>query len=186
GPGGDTATSAGPGSSSAAPERSSASSAWVPTLAAMPTATPAVPGVDRPAARACAASRRAQSWNVGHTGNALERQYASWWASARGAGVTSAKQRWRWSGLDDRSSRSSSNAMKGQAGGPSPVIPRSLIVPMVHVEPVEPAGLRYRPRGGGCDRRRARADELHLDPRPRGARLRGPRRRHPGGRLRDG
>ena len=37
-----------------------------------------------------AASRRAQSWNVGQTGNALERQYASWWASARGAGVGSA------------------------------------------------------------------------------------------------
>ena len=37
-----------------------------------------------------AASRRAQSWNVGQTGNALERQYASWWASARGAGRASA------------------------------------------------------------------------------------------------
>ena len=37
--------------------------------------------------RARAASRRAQSWNVGQTGNALERQYASWWARARGAGA---------------------------------------------------------------------------------------------------
>ena len=34
-----------------------------------------------PAPRACAASRRAQSWNVGQTGNALDRQYASWCAS---------------------------------------------------------------------------------------------------------
>ena len=41
----------------------------------------------RSAARdACAASRRAQSWKVGQTGNARERQYASWWARARGAG----------------------------------------------------------------------------------------------------
>ena len=39
-----------------------------------------------PAPRACAASRRAQSWNVGQTGNALDRQYASWCATARGAG----------------------------------------------------------------------------------------------------
>ena len=31
-----------------------------------------------PAPRACAASRRAQSWKVGQTGNALDRQYASW------------------------------------------------------------------------------------------------------------
>jgi hypothetical protein len=42
------------------------------------------------ASRDRAASRRAQSWNVGQTGKALERQYASWWASARGAGWTSA------------------------------------------------------------------------------------------------
>ena len=41
-------------------------------------------------ARAIAASRRAQSWNVGHTGNAEERQYASWCAAARGAGRGSA------------------------------------------------------------------------------------------------
>ena len=41
-------------------------------------------------ARAIAASRRAQSWNVGQTGNAEERQYASWCASARGAGRGSA------------------------------------------------------------------------------------------------
>ena len=48
------------------------------------------PASASPAARARADSRRAQSWNVGHTGNALERQYASWWARARGAGWTSA------------------------------------------------------------------------------------------------
>ena len=45
--------------------------------------------------RAAAASRRAQSWNAGQTGNADARQYACWWASARGAGIDSAKQRWR-------------------------------------------------------------------------------------------
>ena len=39
---------------------------------------------------ACAASRRAQSWKIGQTGNAAARQYASWWASARGAGGVSA------------------------------------------------------------------------------------------------
>ena len=43
-------------------------------------------GPPRAGGRAAAASRRAQSWNVGQTGNADERQYASWWASARGAG----------------------------------------------------------------------------------------------------
>ena len=43
-----------------------------------------------PSPRACAASRRAQSWNVGQTGNALERQYASWCAAARGDGTSSA------------------------------------------------------------------------------------------------
>src|SRR5829696_3005637 len=37
------------------------------------------------AGRAAAASRLAQSWKVGQTGNAEDRQYASWWASARGA-----------------------------------------------------------------------------------------------------
>ena len=37
-----------------------------------------------------AASRRAQSWNVGQTGNEPERQYASWWAKALGAGGESA------------------------------------------------------------------------------------------------
>jgi hypothetical protein len=47
------------------------------------------------AGRAAAASRRAQSWNVGHTGKADDRQYASWCASARGAGRVSAKQRCR-------------------------------------------------------------------------------------------
>jgi len=40
--------------------------------------------------RARAASRFAQSWNVGQTGNAEDRQYASWWARARGAGCDSA------------------------------------------------------------------------------------------------
>jgi hypothetical protein len=42
-----------------------------------------------------AASRRAQSWNTGQPGNEGERQKASWWASARGSGRPSAKQRWR-------------------------------------------------------------------------------------------
>lgn len=40
--------------------------------------------------RARAASRRAQSWKIGHAANDGERQYASWWASARGAGRGSA------------------------------------------------------------------------------------------------
>ena len=40
--------------------------------------------------RACAASRRAQSWNVGQTGKALERQYASWWARPAAPAATSA------------------------------------------------------------------------------------------------
>ena len=85
-----------------------------------------------PPPRACAASRRAQSWKVGQTGNALDRQYASWWASARGAGGDSAKQRWRWSGLVERPSRSSPNATNGQAGAPSMLgSPRSVIRPMI-------------------------------------------------------
>ena len=54
------------------------------------TVAPAGVGVGVPPARACAASRRAHSWNVGQTGKALERQYASWCASARGAGSGSA------------------------------------------------------------------------------------------------
>ena len=61
--------------------------------AAAPVGAPAddPPADDVSAAdRACAASRRAQAWNVGQTGNALERQYASWWASARADGRTSA------------------------------------------------------------------------------------------------
>ena len=56
------------------------------TMAPPTPASPTVPATDR----ACAASRRAQAWNVGQTGKALERQYASWWASARAAGRTSA------------------------------------------------------------------------------------------------
>ena len=52
-------------------------------------------GADTDVGLAAAASRRAQSWNVGHTGNADDRQYASWCASARGAGRASAKQKWR-------------------------------------------------------------------------------------------
>ena len=36
------------------------------------------------------ASAEKYSWKVGQTGKADERQYASWWASARGAGRTSA------------------------------------------------------------------------------------------------
>src|SRR5262245_51242717 len=40
--------------------------------------------------RDLAASRLAQSWKVGQTGNADERQYASWCARARGAGFDSA------------------------------------------------------------------------------------------------
>lgn len=90
--------------------------------AAASSSTGAWPGV------ACAASRRAQSWNVGHTGNADERQYASWCASARGAGLGSAKHRCRWSGRSARASRSSSKATNGQAGEPSaPGSPRSVI-----------------------------------------------------------
>ena len=85
-----------------------------------------------PAPRACAASRRAQSWNVGQTGNALDRQYASWCATARGAGGDSAKQRCRWSGLVDRPSRSSPKATNGQAGAPSMLgSPRSVIRAMI-------------------------------------------------------
>ena len=57
-------------------------------LAAAAAAEAAAAAAD--ASRARAASRRAQSWNVGQTGNALERQYASWWARARGAGRASA------------------------------------------------------------------------------------------------
>lgn len=84
------------------------------------------------APRACAASRRAQSWNVGQTGNALDRQYASWCARARGPGVASAKHRCRWSGLVARASRSSSNATNGQADAPSTLgNPRSVIVRMI-------------------------------------------------------
>src|SRR6476646_2057094 len=97
-----------------------------------------------PAARAWAASRRAQSWKVGHTGKADERQYASWCARARGAAGDSAKHRWRWSGLVDRASRSSPNATNGHAGAPSmPGSPRSVIGRMI------PAGHRQRhPRSG--------------------------------------
>ena len=40
--------------------------------------------------RDLAASRLAQSWNTGQAGNPDERQYASWWARARGAGGVSA------------------------------------------------------------------------------------------------
>jgi hypothetical protein len=96
-----------------------------------------IPAAEAPAAgtwpgRACAASRRAQSWNVGQTGNADERQYASWCANARGAGTASAKQRWRWSGRSARSSRSSSNATKGQVDDPSALgSPRSDIGSMI-------------------------------------------------------
>ena len=45
-----------------------------------------------------AASRRAQSTKVGQPANDTERQYAAWWASARGAAGLSAKHLWRWSG----------------------------------------------------------------------------------------
>ena len=62
---------------------SGASSSASPTAA--PTAAPAAPAAAGSApsssatapGTACAASRRAQSWNVGQTGNAEERQYAS-------------------------------------------------------------------------------------------------------------
>ena len=110
-------------------------------------ATPAAPAPAAAAdasARACAASRRAHSWNVGQTGNALDRQYASWWASARGAGGDSAKQRCRWSGLVARESRSSPNATNGQAGAPSMLgSPRSVIRAMIpgrtgHLRPNDP------------------------------------------------
>jgi len=45
-----------------------------------------------------AASRRAQSTKVGQPANEPDRQYAAWWARARGAAGLSAKHRWRWSG----------------------------------------------------------------------------------------
>ena len=53
-------------------------------------AVSAARGRSPPSPRACAASRRAQSWNVGQTGKALDRQYASWCAKARGDGTSSA------------------------------------------------------------------------------------------------
>ena len=75
----------------------------------------------------------------GRPGSAEERQYASWCASARGAGGDSAKHRWRWSGLVARASRSSPNATNGHAGAPSmPGSPRSVIGRMI------PAGQRRR------------------------------------------
>ncbi len=72
-----------------------------------------------PPAATLAASRRAQSWKVGQAGKEGDRQYACWWARARGAGRISAKQRWRGSGRSDRRSRSSSSATNGQATGAS-------------------------------------------------------------------
>ena len=87
------------GSTSPAPGRRSVGAVTrrrrlTPRRAAPAAATVAVPPTPIRSARARrasrAASRRAQSWNVGQTGKALERQYASWWASARGAGRVSA------------------------------------------------------------------------------------------------
>lgn len=52
--------------------------------------------------RTLAASRPAQSTKVGQVAKRAERQYASWWAAARDAGRTSAKQRCRWSGRSER------------------------------------------------------------------------------------
>ena len=112
--------------------RASSSMAWRSSGARRPRRPSAAVSARSPAPRACAASRRAQSWNVGQTGNALDRQYASWCATARGAGGDSAKQRWRWSGLVDRPSRSSPNATNGQAGAPSmPGSARSVIPRMI-------------------------------------------------------
>jgi hypothetical protein len=44
-------------------------------------------------ATGCAAARTAQSWKTGQAEKLGERQYASWCAIERGAGVGSAKQR---------------------------------------------------------------------------------------------
>ena len=132
---GRSSSGPGPGVHSSAPLPDRSSSDPAPPAAATLAPAAAAAAVASAAAlsvRACAASRRAQAWNVGQTGNALERQYASWWASARGAGSASAKQRWRWSGRSARASRSSSNATKGHAGEPSMLVcPRSVIPGMI-------------------------------------------------------
>ena len=86
----------------AAQARSADAAAAAAGATAAASADAAAPAAAAPPADAAptgpserAASLRAHSWNTGQTGNALDRQYASWWARARGAGGESAKQRWR-------------------------------------------------------------------------------------------
>src|SRR5512146_12456 len=129
----DDTASRSPTSSSSTPSSVSAAGSGAGAWSAPARGIAVGAGAGRsPSPRAWAASRRAQSWKVGQTGKALDRQYASWCATARGAGSGSAKHRWRWSGLVERDSRSSSNATNGQAGAPSMLgSPRSVIAKLM-------------------------------------------------------
>ena len=82
---GDTATSSAAGSSSRSPSPATSLAAAAGRSAGRLLVARAVDsGLVR------AASRFAQSWNTGHAGKPADRQYASWWANARGAGGVAA------------------------------------------------------------------------------------------------